>query len=141
MSKRTIIYLLIGSLLLCSGCSLFSGIGGWLMGYDLARRETRAALLPETGVLVVRVDRSGPAAQAGIAAGDTIVAVNGIAVADVPALRNELLRYRPGDEVRISYRHDLRERDTLVTLARYADGDRPYLGIYYTARAEEPADI
>lgn len=111
------------------------------MGYDLGRRETRAELLPDTGVLVVRVERGGPADLAGIGRNDTIIAVNGSTVEDIPALRATLARYRPGDEVTVAYRHDTGEQVTRVRLGRFPGSDQPYLGIYYTARAEEPADL
>lgn len=112
------------------------------MGYDLGKRETRAAFLPDAGVLVTRVEHDSPADQAGIGRGDIIIALNGVYVADVVALRNELMSYRPGDDVLVTYRHDLGEHATNVRLARFPGrGNDPYLGIYFTARAEEPADM
>ncbi len=139
--RMTIIWLLFGSVLICSWCSLLSGVGGWLLGYDLGQRETRAGLLPEVGVLIVRVERDSPADQGGLARGDTITAINGVVVADVPALRDELLGYAPGDVVKVTYRDDLGERAASVTLGRFPEENRPYLGIYYTARAESPSDL
>ncbi len=141
LGRRTSIWLVIGSIVLCSWCTLLSGVGGWLMGHDLGQREMRAQLLPETGVMITRVERGGPAARAGIQRGDTIIAVNGVAVEDVPALRDELWRYKPGDTVALTYRHDLGEGVTQVQLESHPGTQRPYLGIYYTARADEPADL
>lgn len=139
--RRTFWLAIIG-LVLCSWCSLLSGFGGWIMGYDLGKREVRAALLPGSGVLVTRIERGGPAEQAGIVRGDMIVAINGITVHDVVELREQLLTYHPGDTVLLSYRHDLGEQSTYLILTGYpGNSSQPYMGIYYTARADEPADI
>jgi S1-C subfamily serine protease len=112
------------------------------MGYDLGKRESRAALLPETGILITRIERDSPVDQTGISRGDTIIAINGRPVDGVVALRDELHGYAPGDSVMITYRHDLVEQATYVTLGHFPGSvNTPYLGIYYTARAESPADM
>jgi S1-C subfamily serine protease len=141
LGRKTIIAALIGVFVLISWCAMFSGAAGWLMGYDLARRETRAQLLPAAGVLVVRVEGGGPAAEAGIKRGDMIIALNSVSVDDVPSLRDALLHYRPGDNIEITYRHDYGENVAQVQLGQFPGAEQPYLGIYYTARAEEPADL
>ena len=135
-------WLLVGILVLCSWRSLASGFGGWIMGYDLGRREARASFLPENGVLVTRVEQGSPAEQAGIVRGDMIVGINGVSVDDVVSLRDELMAYRPGEKVLITYRHDFGEQVTYVSLGRFPGSvNLPYLGIYFTARAEKPADM
>ncbi len=134
-------WVLAAGILLCSWCSLLSGVGGWMMGYDLGKREMQAALLPESGVLITRVERDSPAARAGLSRGDMITALNGVAIQDVVDLRDELLNYQPGERVLISYRHDLGDHGTYVTLDSYPGRTIPYLGIYFTARAESPADL
>ncbi|MCG8346895.1 MAG: PDZ domain-containing protein [Chloroflexales bacterium] len=141
LGRKTIIAILIGFVAMASWCAMFSGAAGWLMGYDLARRETRAQLLPSAGVLVVRVERGGPAAKAGIKRGDMIIALNSVSVDDVPSLRDELFHYHPGDNIAITYRHDYGENIAQVQLGKLPGAEQPYLGIYYTARAEEPADL
>lgn len=55
----------------------------------------------EEGVLVVRVPDDTPAAEAGLLAGDVIVAVNGAAVDDVSSLRRRISRVQPGDPIRL----------------------------------------
>jgi membrane-associated protease RseP (regulator of RpoE activity) len=146
-SRRTI-WLAIGLLVVCGWCNLLSGLGGWLMGYDLGWREGRVEQQAtmqtapiSTGVLVIRVQRGSPADAAGITRNDLITAVNGILVEDVPALRSEILRYRPGDNIEITFLHERGEVTTEVQLDRFPDREEPYLGIYYTARAEDPADL
>jgi S1-C subfamily serine protease len=117
------------------------------MGQDLARREeqaTASAIRPARvplGVLVIRLDRTGPAESAGIQSQDTITAINGAHVESARDLRDQLLRYRPGDVVRLTVLRE-REEDLPVRLDRFpGDDTRPYLGIYYTARGDEPADL
>ncbi len=134
-------WVLAAGTLLCSWCSLLSGAGGWIMGYDLGKREMQAALLPDRGVLVTRVERGSPAARAGLSRGDMITAINGVAIHDVMSLRDELLTYQPGEQVLITYRHDPGDHVTYVTLDSYPGSTIPYLGIYFTARAESPADL
>ncbi len=143
--------LAVATSLLCMWCGVFAGIGGWIAGRDIGRREARLELsataavqpvLPELGVLVTRVDRSGPAARAGVARGDVIVAIEGVYVQDARDLRNELLRYRAGDTIRLTILRDRGEQALNVTLGAFPGNPRlPYLGIYYTARGEEPADL
>jgi PDZ domain-containing secreted protein len=141
--RRLSIWFLAGSIMLCGWCSLISGIGGWVMGYDLGQREARVALLPDTGVLVTRVEQGGPADLAGIERGNTLIGLNGVAIADVTVLHSELLRYQPGEEVQVTYRENLVEHVTTLVLAQRPGSATglPYMGIYYTARAELPADI
>jgi S1-C subfamily serine protease len=113
------------------------------MGYDLGQREARVALLPDTGVLVTRVEQGGPADLAGIERGNTLIGLNGVTIADVTVLHSELLRYQPGEEIQVTYRENLVEYVTTLVLAQRPGSATglPYMGIYYTARAELPADI
>jgi PDZ domain-containing secreted protein len=141
--RRLSIWFLAGSIMLCGWCSLISGIGGWVMGYDLGQREARVALLPDTGVLVTRVEQGGPADLAGIERGNTLIGLNGVTIEDVTVLHSELLRYQPGEEIQVTYRENLVEQVTTLVLAQRPGSvtGLPYMGIYYTARAELPADI
>jgi PDZ domain-containing secreted protein len=148
--RASLPWILVGAAIVCAWCSFLSGLGGWIMGQDLARREEQAkfatagALRQDRvplGVLVVRLDRGGPAERAGIRSDDTITAINGAHVESARDLRDQLLRYRPGDVVRLTVLRD-REEDLPVRLDPFpGDGTRPYLGIYYTARGDEPADL
>jgi PDZ domain-containing secreted protein len=148
--RASLPWLLAGTLIACAWCSLLSGVGGWIMGQDLARREEQAkfatvgALRQDRvplGVLVIRLERGGPAERAGIRSDDTITAINGAQVTSARDLRDQLLRYQPGDIVRLTVLRD-RAEDLPVRLDPFpGDGARPYLGIYYTARGDEPADL
>jgi len=145
-------WLVVGIVVACIWCSFLSGLGGWIMGRDLAGREQQAlfateiadrANLPPLGVLVTRLDRASPAALAGIQRGDTIVAIDGTHIEDARDLRDHLRTYHPGDAVRIRVLRDIGgEEDVMVKLAMFpGDSRRPYLGVYFTARGDEPADI
>ena len=148
--RASLPWVLVGAMLICAWCSLLSGLGGWVMGQDLARREEQSKFatastlrrdLAPLGVLVVRLDRSAAAARGGVVSGDTIVALNGVRVESAHDLHDQLLRYRPGDIVRLTVLRD-RETDLPVQLESFpGESTRPYLGVYYTARADEPADL
>ena len=56
-----------------------------------------------SGALVASVVAGTPAAQTGLAAGDTIVSVDGQTVDSATALTTLLDRYQPGDEVTIGW--------------------------------------
>src|SRR5207245_1098726 len=70
------------------------------------------------GVLVREVDANGPAANAGIQAGDIIVAVDGKPVANWNEFIRELFTRRPGDRVRLEIVRDGGRRTLVVTLAQ-----------------------
>jgi len=144
-------WLIAGALVSCVWCSFLSGLGGWIMGRDLAAREQHAlyeteiatrADLPQLGVLVTRLDRGGPAERVGIQRGDTITAINGAHLEDVRNLRDHLRDFHSGDTIRLTVLRERGEEDISVRLDPFpGDSGRPYLGIYYTARGDEPGDL
>ena len=145
-------WLIVGIVVACIWCSFLSGLGGWIMGRDLAGREQQELLataiaeradLPPLGVLVTRLDRTGPAALGGIHRGDTIVAIDGAHIEDARDLRDHLRTYHSGDTVRLTVLRDVGgEEDVMLKLAAFpGDSRRPYLGVYFTARGDEPADV
>lgn len=145
-------WLIAGTVAACVWCSFLSGLGGWIMGRDLAGREQQAlfateiagrADLPPLGVLVTRLDRTGPAALAGIQRGDTIVAIDGTHLEAARDLRDQLRTYHSGDSVRLTVLREVGgQEDVSLKLAPFpGDSRRPYLGVYYTARGDEPGDI
>jgi hypothetical protein len=143
-------WLIAGAVVACAWCSLLSGLGGWFMARDMAARErtlletevaARDDLLP-LGVLVTRLDRAGPASRAGVARGDLIVAIEGIHIEDARDLRDHLRSYSPGEVVRLTLLRERAEEEVAVRLEPFpGDGRLPYLGVYYTARGDEPADL
>jgi PDZ domain-containing secreted protein len=143
--------LALGGILICSWCSLLSGAGGWFVGGDIAAREARlhydatataGSNLPPLGVLVTRLDRGGPADRAGVLRGDVIVKVDGVDVQDARDLHDALMRLLPGKRTRLTIDRGDGPREVQVDLAAFPDDPRrAYMGIYFTARAEEPADL
>ena len=72
----------------------------------------------ENGVAIQGVERNGPAAHAGIRAGDAIIAVNGERVETSRGLIRSVAAAAPGSNVRLSVRRQGREFDVPVTVGR-----------------------
>jgi S1-C subfamily serine protease len=135
----------------CAWCSAMSGVAGLITGRDMARREASVQMataisagldLPPLGVLVTRLDRGGPADRGGVERGDLIVRLNGAQVQDVNDLRDRLLALAAGQRARLTLLRGQDERSLDVVLGAFpGDPQRPYLGVYFTARAEDPADL
>lgn len=81
----------------------------------------------EKGVLIVAVQKDGPAAQAGLRRGDIVLKVNGVEVNDAQALRAELAKLKPGDEAEVRIARGDGELQLKIALAD-ADG-RAILGV------------
>ena len=71
------------------------------------------------GALVVTVQPKGPAAKAGIVAGDSIIKIDSTVISDATALSTALAEHRPGDKVTISVTGpDGNTRTATVTLGQ-----------------------
>jgi serine protease Do len=68
------------------------------------------------GVVLQSVEPGGPAARAGIRAGDVVTAVNGKAVKSGPDLVNPIAETPVGGKVRVSYLRNREPRETTVTV-------------------------
>jgi S1-C subfamily serine protease len=90
------------------------GVGIQEITSDLAKSLGLGAV---RGVLVNSVDPEGPAARAGMRAGDIITALNGIRVDDANALRNQIARTAPGTEVTVQILRDGREQELHARLS------------------------
>jgi len=73
------------------------------------------------GVYVSQVRPGGPAAKAGIRAGDVIVAINGVKIEYPLELTHQLFKYQVGDTVTVSVFRAGETFDTQVTLAELRD--------------------
>ena len=70
------------------------------------------------GVLLAGVRAGSPASRAGLGRGDVVVSLNGTVLRTSAQLVTLLLRFRPGDTVRLVWRDEARGRETArVTLA------------------------
>jgi serine protease Do len=72
----------------------------------------------KSGVLVSAVDADGPAAKAGMKAGDVILKLQGDAIGDGEDLREALSEAEGGSEVAITVQRDGRPVELKVTLAK-----------------------
>jgi membrane-associated protease RseP (regulator of RpoE activity) len=77
------------------------------------------------GVLVTSVDENGPAAKAGMKAGDVILAVGGTAIKDGDDLRDKIGDTEGGTQVAVKVQRDGRPLDLEVTLAK-PEGEGPH---------------
>ena len=90
---------------------------------DRAYLGVELGSLSEGGVLVVGVQRNGPAAKAGIKPGDIIQSVDGAPVGSVDDLATALAAHKPGDSVRVKVVHQNGKTQTVdVTLGRLPAG-------------------
>jgi len=136
--------------------SCFGALAGGTFGYWAGRRSVTRSLssgslpqwervpvqpevtepmpLPDqvVGALVTEVVEDTPAAQAGIEAGDVIVAVDGVPIDGERILERIIRSHEPGDRVEITLWRSGRERTVSVRLAQNPDdSDVGYLGVYY----------
>ncbi len=82
----------------------------------------------DTG-LVGAVSPGSPAARAGIAAGDRITAVGGVATKDFQQLVTTVARFEPGEHVAVRIERDGVGRVVTVTMARNPETRRALLGV------------
>jgi regulator of sigma E protease len=97
---------------------------------------------PPIPAVVAAVEPNEPAARAGLAAGDRIVAVDGIPVHDFVQFQ-KYVQSHPGDRLSISYRRGTQEATVqLTTLAENQNGRRiGGIGIQVSARTPYPASM
>jgi membrane-associated protease RseP (regulator of RpoE activity) len=139
-------------------CTCMGALAGGFFGYWLGQRATTnwapelpgwepvpepapAPTLPQrvptvprlSGALITRVVEGSPAEQAGITAGDIIVAIDGAAIGADDTLAQIMRGHRPGDTVEIQLSSRGQERTVQVKLgANPDDSNIAYLGVYYT---------
>jgi Do/DeqQ family serine protease len=70
------------------------------------------------GVLISGVERNGPAAKAGVKAGDVLVAVNATPTPDAPAMLDAVAELKPGSEATLKLRRDEKALEVRVTVAK-----------------------
>jgi serine protease Do len=78
--------------------------------------------LPGGGVLIAGVDRTGPAARAGVRPGDTLLAVNGEKVETRRGVIRFIAGMAPGDAARLQIRRQGRDMDISVPIGRRPSG-------------------
>lgn len=89
---------------------------GWL-GVSVQDAPGRAT---NTGVEIAGIDRTGPAARAGLRPGDVVLAVNGDRVDSARGLIRAVAAAQPGSAVKLSVRRSGQSFDLPVTVGRRA---------------------
>lgn len=92
----------------------FLGITYGMINADIALEND---LQVQQGAYVTSVSDGYPAANAGIKAGDVIVAIDGIKLGQQASLRGVLLQYKPNDTVGVTVLRGSEELEFSVTLA------------------------
>lgn len=102
------------------------------------------------GVMVMEVNESSAAREAGIKEEDVIVAVNDRAVKSVAELQEQIAQHRPGDTVKLRIIRDGKEQSIMCTLrnvrgttdvVKIADASNVLGGQLRTITDEEKADL
>ncbi len=111
------------------GLVLFSALIGAAAFAGPKQEEQAADAGPEVGILVVKVEPQSPAARAGIARGDIILAVDGAEVATIVDVQRAVTAKKPGDTVKVTVRHGDAKRTLTAELGEL--NGRSYLGVYF----------
>ncbi|MFK8056121.1 MAG: trypsin-like peptidase domain-containing protein [Saprospiraceae bacterium] len=91
-----------------------------LLGIDFenvdAKDVASLGLPTNDGVLIREINPNSGAADAGLEPGDVIIRIEDAPIRDIPALKENIGRFRPGATVRITYFRDSRLSTVRVTL-------------------------
>ena len=68
------------------------------------------------GVYISNVTTHGGAYDGGIRSGDVIIGINGLKISNIPALQEQVGRYRPGNTITVEYIRNGKKYTTKVTL-------------------------
>jgi serine protease Do len=93
--------------------------GGNVVEYDYEsakKYDLKMQVKDYKGVLLERLEKEGPAMQAGLELGDIITSVGNMEVNSQSAFEEELSYHYPGDKVNITYVRDGKVKSTSVTL-------------------------
>ncbi len=105
-------------------------------GGTAAAATLEERIKPEPGVLIVSVANETPAAEAGLARGDILLAIDGDRVNTAAELRQVILMQDPGDTLELTVKRGEEELTLTVTLADQ-DG-YPLLGVGADASIGQP---
>lgn len=86
-----------------------------------------------SGLLVSKVSDRSAAMEAGLEAGDVIVALNGVSTLTQAQLQEQLNRYRPGDKITITYVRDNEEYTVPLTLYNASGSSKPVSAVSVTS--------
>lgn len=95
------------------------GINGTSVDQSL---ETQYQLPVNQGVLIASVTSGGPAARAGLRAGDVVVQLDGKPISSISVLDTTLLRMKPGDIVTVGFYRGSQQQTARLTLGELKIG-------------------
>jgi regulator of sigma E protease len=78
--------------------------------------------VPTQSLTLAGVTAGGPAARAGVAAGDTVTAIDATKLTDWQVLLETLSKHKPGDAIVVKYTHNGAEKTVTVVLAANETG-------------------
>ncbi len=82
--------------------------------------------LPESGHLVIKVEKDSPAEKAGLKRDDLIVGINGKKIKKNKAMQSRIMQLSPGEKVQLNIYRDKKRMDiTIVTEERPGSGTMP----------------
>ena len=103
----------------------YIGISG--MNVEAVKAQYQTDFKADKGIYVMQIYTNSPASKAGLQEGDIITAVNGTSVDDMSALKKELVKYRPGDTIKVTYERDKHSSTAEVTLAAQSESNQKSL--------------
>jgi uncharacterized protein len=134
----------------CGGCGDESvdPNGPATLGATLEHPAARESWGDARGVVLLFLVEGGPAAEAGLQAGDVVQAIDGSRVVDLCGLESALANRRPGEDVKLTVLRGAELLEETVKLANFqelyesacADGQAEAchrLGIFYEGKDEE----
>ena len=103
----------------------YIGISG--MNVEAVKAQYQTDFKADKGIYIMQIYTNSPASKAGLQEGDIITAVNGTSVDDMSALKKELVKYRPGDTIKVTYERDKQNSTAEVTLAAQSESNQQSL--------------
>ncbi len=98
----------------------FGEVQRGLLGIRIGDVNARVAELQDlsvvNGVFISHVNENSAALEAGLEAGDVIIAIDGLTVNNVSELQEIVARNRPGDEVEVTYLRGNKKAEVVATL-------------------------
>ncbi|MGN1349405.1 MAG: S1C family serine protease [Anaerovoracaceae bacterium] len=92
----------------------YVGISG--MNVAAVKSKYQTDFKADSGIYLVQIYTNSPASKAGLQEGDIITAIDGTDVEDMSAFKKQLVKYRPGDKVKLTVERDKQNITVEVTL-------------------------
>ena len=103
----------------------YIGISG--MNVEAVKSQYETDFKADKGVYIVQIYTNSPAANAGLQEGDIITSINGTEVEDMSGVKKELVKYRPGDTIKVTYERDKQSKTVEMTLAAQSESNQKTL--------------